>query len=50
MTQFLVLRRIAGIIRSAYRALDSRPDAPLFDTYGDAVRRPPSFTHNLFLS
>jgi hypothetical protein len=50
MTQFFFIRRLAGIIRSAYRALDARPALPLYDTYGDAYRRRPSFTHKLFLS
>ena len=50
MTQFHIFRRFAGIIRSAYRALDTSPVVPLYDTYPEYSRQRPTFTHTLFLS
>jgi hypothetical protein len=50
MTQFNILRRLAGVIRTVYRSLDSCPPPPRFDTYGTYSRVPRSFTHKLFLS
>ena len=50
MTQFTIIRRLAGFIRSLYRRLDTPAPPPAFDTYGHRSRAPQTFTQKLFLS